>query len=563
MSFINNFISVVKLSSEDKTTICGYFIESYRRDGSDIIPSHSAITVGFLHYSRDGEVRKVTVLTHHVDNIIKDPIWDDIEDGILPFIKNMELSTLFYFPHGTPTKIKNDFKKRIQNNRYDIIIAIMHIFMLLEAQTLAQPPDTLSNDIIFKHFDELMTIKKMVDDKSHENAMTHLIYKYTRQVLVTKIIPLTIAESHNIENIRHRVWREYYTQQMCIYIINYNISEQFAKYALPWQMLHNIDKDMFQNPSILSKFKYSDVIDKFHHRLTVLQTLPSITNKIAISSPDTSRDDFDRLLQYSADNLILSKFAVTFYSLYLSRPVYLELSKVTIDTIHQLIFHWLYAFLVLHSFAGVIHTDAHVGNIHVRDTRTMKDIIIDNMVFHIMKPVTGVLLDFSRVIINPYHLVVRSYAKNVSYDLLAIEQGELLLRFYVKCFPSANNINIIIDMIKKDFDRAFHILSLLDPIFALSELRTIITDAKCLSIIDTLQIKCTELMNNYIANNLPISEYPLTKIIKENFGMLSSKVDETPYMLKYNLDIMQKIVETGFMRFNATVNDEENILANS
>jgi hypothetical protein len=118
-------------------------------------------------------------------------------------------------------------------------------------------------------------------------------------------------------------------------------------------------------------------------------------------------------------------------------------------------------------------------------------------------------------------------------------------------------------MIKKDFDRAFHILSLLDPIFALSELRTIITDAKCLSIIDTLQIKCTELMNNYIANNLPISEYPLTKIIKENFGMLSSKVDETPYMLKYNLDIMQKIVETGFMRFNATVNDEENILANS
>lgn len=564
MAYINNFIAVVKLSKAQNMTICGYYTDNYENGKPRESGVYDLITVGYLHYSRDGEVRKVTIQSSVVDNILKDPLFEDMEDGILPFISDMELSTLFYFPKGTPTKVKEHFKKHVKNNRYDIAIAVMHIYSILESQTFDPTPDSLSFDIIADRIDDLAVVKKMIDDKSHtKNALSlGLIGKYSSQrtVFVTKIVPLTIAESQNIEDIRYRAWREYYVQTISQFMLATRITDNFTKY-LPWRMLHNIDEDMFQNPSILSKFRYGNVIDKFRQQITSLQNLPSMANKIAISTPDTSREEFDTVLQYSSDNLKLSKFAIVYYSLQISRPLYMSIAELTADNVNQLIFHWLYAFLVMHAIIGAIHTDAHAGNLHIRSAKILSPIIIDDVIYRSLKPVRGIIIDFSRSIINPYHPIVGAYAKTISPDLLAGEQGELLLRFYMKCFPKARNIDAIVAMIKSDFDKSFRILSLLDPIFALNEIRRSVTNAEMLNFIDTILVKCTEVMNAGIADISTVSDYPLKKILKENFGMNAIQPIEKQTAITYNDKFPFEFMAHKIKRFDASVDDEENILS--
>jgi hypothetical protein len=74
-----------------------------------------------------------------------------------------------------------------------------------------------------------------------------------------------------------------------------------------------------------------------------------------------------------------------------------------------------------------------------------------------------VIIDFSRSIVNPYHIgVSQNTSSNV--DVIAQEQAQLLEQMYARLLPNDDHYDKVSALLKYDYELAFHILSLLDMI---------------------------------------------------------------------------------------------------
>lgn len=536
----NNFIVSVCLTwpqtnKMQRSNVCGHLLFSFN-DNEDEIASY--VNFGTVAVSRDGESRSVAVPRKYFNAILEHPFWEDIEDLFIKYVQDAKLDSIFYFPPTIQQNSRRKFKQWFFAARYDFKIALANFYLVIESMNLPRTDlQTPSYLWVKDDYEALSRIVRSVEAKYMVLILQNLVITIVHSsLLAMKITPLTLNELACINDIRYRPWKETYVQRIVHKLSFARICSQFIGYW-NWAMIYDIDENMFMNPLMLNKFRQSDALDDIRKILKTSSEIASSHDKES-KTPDIFQDEMQQLEQYSVMNVRLSTCAIVNINVVLSRKLNWT-SQYGFDEMSDIIFGWMYGLLVLHHHVGVLHTDPHMSNLFQRRTTVKHDFIIDGKSYQMKTTFHGIIIDFSRVIINPYFQPITQYT-TVNQDTLSQEEGQYLLRFYLGIFPNSEYAELIQDLIKNDFDRAFHILSILDPIFALHAIkadlqRYVNVPESIHRFIDILSAKC----ENWLAmalkdpQKIDISSYPLQSIIIDHFDM-KPIAEHGPYTYNFN-----------------------------
>ncbi len=537
LSSIYNFAVSVRLSGKPKgihtpvETVCGHLIRSMPDPRTpDDIERRCVISIGNIADSRDGEARSATIPRKSFDTVVENVFWTELEPHFIKYTSQMSLDSIFYFPSIATSEDRAMFKEWFFNARYDFKIAMVHFYYLIEA--LAHTTNMTPTSFNWLHGieGELVAI---VHEQEARDKMSNIILKLItdaapRDVRAMKLIPLTVNESRNIEDIRYRVWREIYVQNTVGYLRRY-ISNNFGTYA-DWALIYDIDEAMFMNPHVLEKFRGSSLIS----------ALRSKNTEAKVDDADILKDDTDILLQFSAKNVELSGVALVSLSMQTSRPLRM-FKNASPSQISELMFDWLYALLILHVHVGVIHSDLHSGNLQFRSYTTTPDINIDGNVYVHRTGFFGLVLDFSRCIINPYFEQARGLSVS-SPETIAQEQSCLLERFYLSLYPNSPHKELATKLIASDFEAAFRALSLLDVIKLARSLMQFFPSSEVREVIREIHDKCEKIMIDMLREGARDAPFPLRKFVVDHFKLSPAKSD-LRYTLIFNTSSIPPPVE--------------------
>ena len=509
-------------SSSSISNVCGYLAMSMSGD-VDNANSSCFVSIGNVASSRDGEVRAFTVDRKVFNTIMDSELWETIEDPFVKYMGNALLDSLFYFPATATDDEKDSFKKWFFDARYDFKIAMAHFYIIIDIfiNRGASKFSPISLNWIRPDMDILVAINREVESKFGQHALEKAIRKVSGQIRAMKIIPITVNELRYVNDIRYRVWRECYAQKMCREVRTVRISYQFTLYD-NWAMVHNIDEDMFMNPFVLARFRRSDVVREINRTLARLerdvlpdgQVDPNITTQA-----DPYQEEFATTVQFATNNVILSNVAIVNLSTVVTQP--LDGKSFTDDEMKDLLFDWMYALLVMHTHMGLIHADTHIGNLRMLHSVVNAGIIIGTDIYIPRTPTRGHIIDFSRTIANPFFAPLQ-HNTSASPEVIAHEQERYLLDFFLFNFPEYQQIKIVEDMIRDDYDRAFHILSILDPIFLITSVRKIVSGAsRSTDFIDHILARCNVFLTKALddPSKIDITSYPILSILTTEFGM--------------------------------------------
>lgn len=523
---VNNFLASVRLTwpqtnEVQRTNVCGHLLFSFNENEDEIA---SYVSFGTVAVSRDGESRSVTVPRQHFNAILEHPFWEDIEDLFIKYVQDAKLDSIFYFPPTMYQNSRRKFKQWFFAARYDFKIALANFYLVIESMNLPytdiQKPSYLW---VKDDYEALSRIVRSVEAKYMHLILENLVINIVRSsLLAMKITPLTLNELMHINDIRYRPWKETYAQRIVHKLSLARICSQFTGY-LDWAMIYDIDEDMFMNPLMFDKFQQSAALDDIRKVLKRSSKAILHHNKES-ETTDIFQDEMQQLEQYSAMNIRLSPCAIVNINFVISHNLNWSL-RFGLDEMSDIIFSWMYGLLVLHTYVGILHTEPHMNNLLWLSTTKKYDFLINNKCYQTKTTFHGIIIDFSRVIINPYFQQIIQYT-TINQDTFAQEQGSNLLRFYLGIFPNSEYTELIQNLIKNDFDRAFHILSILDPIFALHAIK--IDMQKYVNVpesihkfIDTLLTKCENWLVIALKDpkKIDISSYPLQSIIIDHFDM--------------------------------------------
>lgn len=524
---INNVLATVRLSwtaPNTQSVTCGHMLTSFSTDWNELI---CIINFGNVTLSSSGEARSIAILRQSFDTLLEQPFWDIIEEPFITFVESAELEVFFYFPATMPEKQRARYQKKFFQNRYDFKIAMAHFYLLLEF--MSKPTKVISSFNLEWLQPSYEILEHIVHDVEATYDMSILRKSIIRiastNLMVSKITPLTINELRNIQDVRYRAWREYYVQLMCVRIESLRISKSFLTY-LADGLIYDIDEFVFSNPLIIAKMRHKGTIQELHDVLKrineqmIQQDDASDSQKL-----DELRGHLQEQVQFAEQNVLLSNVAIVNLSA-LSTRAFKWQSKYDINNMKSLLFQWTYALLVLHTHVGVLHTDAHIGNLFVGSTLPFT-IQIDDL-FYNFKDFRGVLLDFSQVIINPYFPPIQSMTP-ASMDVLVQEQSQYLERFLLSMRSKYANTAAAINLIHRDFNRAFHILSILDPIFMLLSFQEDLrkqtnVPSEVQDLVEKLLVTCNNYLDTALQDpeKIDITEYPLKHILIEYFREISS-----------------------------------------
>lgn len=536
----NNFLVSVRLiwshtNEVQRKNVCGHLLFSFNENEDEII---SYVSFGTVAVSRDSESRSVTVPRKQFNAILEHPFWEDIEDLFIEYVQDTKLDSIFYFP---PTMCKNSrrkFKQWFFAARYDFKIALANFYLVIESMNLSNVDIQTPSYLWIKNdYETLSRIVRSVEAKYMHLILENIIRNIVQiNLLAMKITPLTLNELTHIDDIRYRPWKETYVQSVVHEMTLARICSQFTRY-LNWAMIYDIDEYMFMNPLMLDKFQQSAALDDIRKFLKRSSKAISHHDKES-ETTDIFQDEMQQLEQYSAMNIQLSPCAIVNVS-YVNSQNLKWLLQFRLDEMSDIIFSWMYGLLVLHTHVGVLHTEPHMNNLLWFNTTKKIDFLINNKCYQMKTTFHGSIIDFSRVIINPYFQQIIQYT-TINQDTFAQEQGSSLLRFYLGMFPNSEYAELIQNLIKNDFDRAFHILSILDPIFALHAIKVdmqkyVNVPESIHRFIDTLLAKCENWLTIALKDpkKIDISSYPLQSIIIDHFDM-KSIAEHGPYVYNFN-----------------------------
>ncbi|XAR01698.1 hypothetical protein [African swine fever virus] len=309
-----------------------------------------------------------------------------------------------------------------------------------------------------------------------------------------KIVPLTIREVLQMNDINLAVWREVFIMQECSDLVINGIAPCFPIFNT-WTYLQGINQIFFENTSLQEKFK-KDFIAR------------ELSKEIIKGQKTLNDKEFKKLslhqIQYMESFLLMSDVAIMITTEYvgytlqslpgiISRSSYLSPIVKNIlmdeDSFMSLLFDLCYGAYVLHKKENVIHADLHLNNMtyyHFNPTSftdrnkpgkyTLK---VKNPVIafitgpkvetetYVFKHIDGFgcIIDFSRAIMGPNHAIklerqyglafVNTFYRNQSEHILKV------LRYY---FPEmlTNRENEIQGVILSNFNFFFNSITAID-----------------------------------------------------------------------------------------------------
>jgi len=337
---------------------------------------------------------------------------------------------------------------------------------------------------------------------------------------VIKFEPMTIAELSNICDIRFRMWREVYVNEMVALMQRARINDHdtsrahmsapspdkqsreddvlqeqgattheksardqdmrpmempiFVNYYA-WFSLNNMDESAYAAPAIVKRFERS-------RASRAVRT--SLARQIARIDDHRSKQDVRKIkdLRKQMREIARASMNVELTYVAIAMPMRaMSLFRCIGDhtQVDQFVLSMASAFILLHEVAGAIHRDPTDYDIGLPRMPIKRMTIISRDIAYNISGPFACVTDFSRAILNPYNYNVAPFLVSANHDVYAETQRPALVH-YVKSVlkyepvareqegASTNIITRAIHMAEHgSFDRAFTVLSILDMIAAL------------------------------------------------------------------------------------------------
>lgn len=507
-----------KADSQARNVRCGHIFWA-RIKGE----TKCTIVFGNVVLSRDGEARSLVMSRSNFDSLMSEDYWNVAEEAFVQYIAHANLDIYFCHPPTARAQENTIFERLVQRERYDYKIALAHFLHTIEAHIGRKSQTTINlSTWLDADMSRLLDVRNAITSAYGKNMLATSIRRIIQSAhFIVKIIPLTQNELRHYNDIRYRVWREKYAQDMCNLFRSELVCPNVTIYAAPGMLVHNLDENNFTNPYIVRRVLRSDILGEVTEVIARanarnVQALP--TSNIAAATADLAvQDELDVCLKYAADNLAMSGSAIVFFSYFGTIP---SDSPISADDITDVVFGWLAGLLAIHLHMGALHADAHAGNLRIAESGRAMDFVIGTRCYTTRAQHHGILIDFSRIIVNPHHPRILQHTTSTP-DVLAQEQGRALFNFFLLNYPSRDDNRAVEELIHTEYDRAFRILSLLDPIFMLRSVRGMENFKARVDLLDRVLVLCENELTRALAAPMDydITRDPLQDIIVKTFDM--------------------------------------------
>lgn len=488
-----------------------------------------------------------------------------VEDFIIEKMnkKKIQLTAEFHVPNCVDyTALKND----INNNRLAILLYIfcwIPDFYRIKNKIQENHMDPGYLNCIYNEKDEkvLNAILQQTKNKTnifHDfgqyNAYNNNGYK--RILVGQKVYPITLIELKDRDNIMQRVWREIYYQKIVSQFITNHIAPGVPHFG-DWFLIHNVDKNTFDNPAMRDKYSDSRVGKEIKELLNNADSRNYASPKLPINDNFAGLSDKIReSIHYDEGNIILSDFALVATSEWVGRTVgdygsivghYRKIGMNTPDILifaedfpsfRKVMFDYFYTLYCLNTRAGLIHTDLHQNNFTIFPTTAKLDdpptavyILGDrgeeNPLTYTFKQtgVYGAIIDYSRAINMNREKIKEDFGERFTemFYRMQIDRCRALIHKY-----SPNLFiqykDLITAKLFSDFDLIFRVLSALDIVGICNGMTKLIThpqvacDERYTGLVNKIK-KIGEAM--YLANMQAVCEERVRKAAEIQWPMLS------------------------------------------
>lgn len=304
-----------------------------------------------------------------------------------------------------------------------------------------------------------------------------------------KIMPLTVMETANVNDITFDPWREVYLSRIASDLVINSISGGVPIYN-NWTYFDGIDESFYSTPSMKLKYEKSQYIKEVKNNIQILK---------------------DKVETYIDDDDEIEALNIKLYKDLLYIQDYIELTPITLCMINEFvgytfrsqidrcanardnrghydlfissqaqiryIFEVCFAAFALHTKTGIIHSDLHLNNITVHERHlTLKD--KDYAVAYVVgdkgeadtflfpaNGLYGVIIDFSRSLFSRSHEagLIETYGKDATLDIFRKQNKRILqvLHHYLPEYVKANQ-DVIKGVIMSNWELLFPVVAAVD-----------------------------------------------------------------------------------------------------
>ena len=428
---------------------------------NDVIPC-MMVDFSTSAFTMDSETRAGGVTLKQFEMIIIHEITNILEPEISEIFNDFHIDMYTSYPDNFDQSSRNIYEKLIHDNRYDFYIVMWYLIIIkglvknidIDIATDLRLAWTTTFD---RDIDYSNTMNKLINNKPI--LIGTIMHDQFSIPLAIKIMPLTVIENVNPFDIRYRVWREIYTIRMIIELYKNKdpCADYFLDYHLPFKMAYNVDANIFGNPNIIARYTISDQI------IENQKNIDQIVNDSFISGTEVDK----KLREYAQITHELSNAIIQSGNCIIAQSTSKIITKLynykNIESFNYVMYSCMYALIVIHCRFGIIHGDMHLGNVCYYQHITKKYLIYNDIHEYYQQQGGCVILDFSRSIINPYHVSAQQFTQS-NLDVIAAEQSILIEQLYLRIYPNGELIDQIHIILHENFELGFKIMSLLDII---------------------------------------------------------------------------------------------------
>ncbi len=512
------YVAVLRVNFMDVECAYGLVYSSYDTEKDTF--SHNVFCSGPTYASQDGEYRSRIISAEYYAELMTkyEDIFNQVESLVLDNLEADSFQVRVFCPNSShQNTIEKKYITSIHSKRYSIILLCLSWlvdYYLIDRKLIPNHVDENYKKLMLwlgKH-DKQNTFAKLVQQLGEENYATlikHLTQEHfdldhpvsaVAPQYGQKIIPLTMADTLNIENINADAWKEYFIASYCSNLVPNFISPSFPMVA-DWFIIHDSSTELFDNPAIYTKFEQSsiatgintllkDVDKKMHIEVdNLLQPLDKKFNKMSSYTKQA--------ISYAQKDIVLTDYAMSFVMENMG-PTVKNISQYTKDnTLYpglsdvfsndelfaKLLFEYVYAFCCMNAKLGVIHADLHMNNATIAQQFDLSNkpnmqpgmskacfIVKDKSYLFENNGYFGSLIDFSRAFITNKSILEKEFGSHFAEIFLEAQQPKLV-RFLEQLLPDFNKkySGEIAKLSRRDPQLLCKIATLVDPyMFGLS-----------------------------------------------------------------------------------------------
>jgi len=524
LSKTKTIVTIFKLVRNDKIVNYGFVYGKI----IDNKVHNNCIVLSLSTISKDGEYKHRLIDYNEIDNMLKNPILQEIYEFLYNNYINKEFDFQFTIYNITENKILNKYKSILSNKvillKYYTIIWLTEIYMKNKNEILINIDENLFNVLCSPK--DILFFKNLFNKKKDEinDIIPEIIYYNSKNRLEIgqKILPFNYIQLKEYNHLIHFQWKELLINKIINNLIHNNISICFSLF-IDWILITKSDKNVYNNEEIFKKLYYSDqlktILNSLYQAKTNLLNLNTSNEKHKILYKLEKK--LQNIINDTQTSMLMSNVSLCFFSEYSGRTIFHHLNLLLNKKVHPLIgnlftdFDLLnkYIFDIIYSLyclnlKGIIHGDLHLNNITLSLTKKVEE---DSYVFYDLN--------------NSFNLDIIKYIQN--YPNINTEIDDIYST--TSSSPSneeskiTNNINECYHFKHKgyfpciiDYSRSFILLKLIDTIIiesTKSSIRTKYIKNETKRIINELN----KIFPNYIKNNVHKLKFLLKN---KNFNIL-------------------------------------------